>query len=99
MQATLVIARDCVDILKKSKSPTAQQSYQDLQTSVDRLHGHLNRLIDFVWVTLLRNGKGLRFLALSDGKKKKLAELRELLSDAHRNLQTVLASANLYVYL
>lgn len=95
VQATLVITREYADLLKASKSAASHKCHDDLQLAVHRLSEHLNGLADLIWAVPLRKGKGPRSLAFSDGKKEKLSELSDLLSEAHRNLQTVLSSANL----
>ncbi|OAL53438.1 hypothetical protein IQ07DRAFT_360737 [Pyrenochaeta sp. DS3sAY3a] len=95
IKATLVITCECADFLKASNSPAAHKCHDDLQLAVHRLSEHLSRLADFVWAVPLRNPSGMRSLALSDGKKGMLADLKQQLCEAQRNLQSLLSSNNL----
>lgn len=95
MQQTLILARECADVIKKSKAPAAQRSYRDLPGSTNRLQAAVDELAEFIWSTLLRKGKGLSRLSLNENKKNRLSELRGLISEAHQNLQFILQSANM----
>lgn len=89
-----MIARELEDAIKTSKAPAAQRSYRDLPGSINRLQGAVDELANFVMTTLLRKGKGLSRLSLSESKKIKLSELRGQISEAHRTLQFIVNSAN-----
>ena len=90
--------RDEDDALRNSTIPAARLAYETLPNTIERLQKRLNELVDFAHAHLLRNGKGLSRLGLSARRKKQLVDIRDSISDAHRNLQLVLLSANLLVY-
>ena len=93
----MVVVRDEDDALRNSAIPAAKLAYETLPNTIERLQKCLNELVDFAHATLLKNGKGLSRLGLSTRRKKQLAEIRDNISDAHRNLRLVLLSANLLV--
>ena len=95
MQVTLTTVRDCADTLRNSKAPAAQQSYRNLPYAIDRVQVSLDRLVDFIRESLLRKGNRKSRLGLSESKKRKLSELRGVVSEAHQNLRLILLSANL----
>jgi hypothetical protein len=97
LQGTLITVRDCADMLKNSNRPAAQQSYRNLPPVINRIQTAMDGLVDFIQDKLLRKGKGLARLSLSERKKKHLTELRVVISEAQQNLQLILLSANLLV--
>jgi len=97
MQATIIILRDSVNALRDSKAPAAQRSYQDLPCAIDKAQVSLDQLVDFIQTSVLRKGKGVSRLSLHESKRKRLAELRGIVTEAHQNLQLLFHSANLFV--
>ncbi|USP76497.1 hypothetical protein yc1106_03771 [Curvularia clavata] len=98
LQATLIVVRDEDDALRNSTIPAARLAYETLPNTIGRLQKRLDEVVDFAHAHLLRNGKGLSHLGLSARRKKQLVDIRDSISDAHRNLQLVLLSANLLAY-
>ncbi len=97
LQATLMVVREEYDALRNSRIPAARLATQTLPDTIARLQQHLDRLVHFANTHLLNKGKGLSRLGLSERRRKELTEIRNDISDAHRNLQLVLSSANLLV--
>ncbi|KAF2639458.1 hypothetical protein P280DRAFT_37882 [Massarina eburnea CBS 473.64] len=95
LQTTLIVVRDHYEALRDNMLPAARLAYKTLPETTKKLQERLDRLIDFAKDTLLKNGKGLPRLGLSERKRKQLVEIRESISDAHRNLQLVLLTANI----
>ena len=95
LQATLVVVRTVEEALRNSTMLAVRQSYGSLRERVDKAQKSLNRLIDFTHRHLLRKGKGTRRWGISEKKRKELADIRDSISESHRNIQLVLLSANL----
>lgn len=93
------MVRDEDDAVRNSTILAAGLAYKTLPDIIQKLQKRLNELVDFAHENLLRNGKGLPHLGLSARRKKQLVDIRDNISDAHRNLQLVLLSANLSVWL
>ncbi|KAF2442021.1 hypothetical protein P171DRAFT_522929 [Karstenula rhodostoma CBS 690.94] len=97
LQATLIVVRYEYESLRNSRIPAARLVYQTLPDTIKRLQQCLDQLVDFAHANLVRNGKGLSRLGLSKAKREQLVHIRDDISDAHRNLQLLLHSANLSV--
>ncbi|KAJ6284526.1 hypothetical protein J3E71DRAFT_338882 [Bipolaris maydis] len=95
LQTTLTVVRDEDDALRSSKTPAARLAYETLPETIGKLEKYLDQLNQFAHANLFRNGKGSWRLGLNTRRKNELADIREKISDAHRNLQLVLLSVNL----
>jgi len=99
LQATLIVVRDENNALRNSRSPAARLAYNTLPETIDKLQKRVNQLVDFAHANLLKHGKGLSRLGLSERRRKRLVEIRDGISEAHSNLRLVLLTANLSVQL
>lgn len=91
--------RDEHHTLENSRIPAARVAYKTLPDTIEKLQRRLNQLVDFAHTNLLNNGKGMSRLGLSERRRKQLVDIRDSISDAHRNLRLILLSANLLVQL
>ena len=97
LQATLIVVRDENNALRDSRIPAARLAYNTLPDTIDKLQKRVNQLVDFAHANLLKHGKGLSRLGLSERRRKQLVEIRDGISEAHSNLRLVLLTANLSV--
>lgn len=97
LQVTLTVVGECASALRNSQSPDAQRTYNDIQDAMNKVQQSLDQTVDFLQDKLLNEGKGLSRLSLSERKRKKLLELREVVIETHENLRTVLIATNLLV--
>jgi hypothetical protein len=95
----LILVRDEDHALRNSRISAARLAYKTMPETIEKLQKCLDQLVDFAHLNLLKKGKGLSRLGLSGRKRNQLADLRNNISDAHRNLQLILLSANLSVAL
>ncbi|KAF2797460.1 ankyrin [Melanomma pulvis-pyrius CBS 109.77] len=96
LQSTLIVVRDCEEALRNSKIPETQRGYQVLPETISKAQKSLDRLVHFSYEKMLRNGKGMARLGLTEKKRRQLFEIKQSIDESHRNLRLVLLSANLH---
>lgn len=95
MQATLVSVRYAEAALRDGEGQIIPEIHNTLKEALEKAQISLDRLVEFANQNLSRPNGKTRLLGL-DGKRRKLfIEIKESISESHRNLQMLLISANL----
>jgi hypothetical protein len=98
LRATLTIVHDSAKALHASGISAAQEAYQILPQFIDKTEKVVNDLVCLIEQDLLKSPGKVSYRAWNDKNKKRLAVIKESISEARLNLTAVIASANLYVF-
>jgi hypothetical protein len=94
LQATLIVTRDSIKVLRASSSTSAVEAYKSLPQLVDKTQTHINHLLEFSQSKLLEGTGKFSFRTWNKQTETRLSEFKRILVESHQQLHMAIASAN-----